>query len=740
MVSKEDVVLAPQAGPLWLPTRGDATEALGRCLVDERKELPDRTAFDSIVVSSVDIVKRCKPFSTEDGSRTGLVVGYVQSGKTMSMTTVASLARDSGCRVVILLAGVTEILLKQTARKRLKPYLLNQPDQRSAWRLIDTVETSDLNGYRHSLQGWITDWKRMDVPEDRKRPLFITLMKHHTHLGHLRDLFENIDMRGVPALILDDEADQAGLDTAAAKRAAGKTATPSTTYRRISEIRAVLPNHTYLQYTATPQAPLLISLADMLSPDFACVLEAGKGYTGGRAFFQEASALVRPIPEEALFNVGSAPTEPPESLVEAMREFFVGVAAGYFLKEAGHRSMLIHPSPRKNDHDAFLVFARRIKNGWQSALRLPADDPSHQGVLEEFKATYDELAKTMAALPSFEELASELPYTLADTPIWRVNSEDGNEVDWDNSYAHILVGGDKLNRGFTVEGLTVTYMPRSPGGWNADTIQQRARFFGYKAKYLGLCRIYLHPEVADAYREYVHHEEDIRGQLKSHVGRPLKEWKRSFLLDHRMTPTRTNILGEAVHKPKLEGWFRQRYPHADPRRIAANRVLADQLIALCATAGLTGHPDHSAHKQAIVPLQKVFETFCVEYQCFENDAPAWTAVAIWLAELLHAQPAASCQVINMGAGTHRRRGEDEVHPGRIGQLFEGRRPKSGRATYPGDDHFRRATTMTIQLHRLDIGKEDQTPAYADVSAIALHFPDSFKPRDLVVQRKRMPGG
>src|SRR5258708_14812850 len=56
------------------------------------------------------------------------------------------------------------------------------------------------------------------------------------------------------------------------------------------------------------------------------------------------------------------------------------------------------------------------------------------------------------------------------------------------------------------------YMPRDAGDWNADTIQQRARFFGYKAQYLSLCRLYLHPDVIRAYRAYVRHEEDIRSE------------------------------------------------------------------------------------------------------------------------------------------------------------------------------------------------------------------------------------
>ena len=80
-----------------------------------------------------------------------------------------------------------------------------------------------------------------------------------------------------------------------------------------------------------------------------------------------------------------------------------------------------------------------------------------------------------------------------------------------------------MDRGFTVEGLTVTYMPRGLGVGNADTVQQRARFLGYKGDYLGLCRIFVGPDVRMAFSSYVEHEEDIHHELSqfSQTGRPL---------------------------------------------------------------------------------------------------------------------------------------------------------------------------------------------------------------------------
>ena len=85
-----------------------------------------------------------------------------------------------------------------------------------------------------------------------------------------------------------------------------------------------------------------------------------------------------------------------------------------------------------------------------------------------------------------------------------------------------------MDRVFTVEGLTVTYMPRGPGVGNADAIQQRARFFGYKRRYLGFCRIYLEQDALTAFEQYVSHEDEMHEQLKTFgaTGKPLRDWKR----------------------------------------------------------------------------------------------------------------------------------------------------------------------------------------------------------------------
>src|SRR5690606_2879506 len=126
------------------------------------------------------------------------------------------------------------------------------------------------------------------------------------------------------------------------------------------------------------------------------------------------------------------------------------------------------------------------------------------------------------------------------------------EIDWSNATSHILVGAEMLNRGYTVEGLAVSYMPRySISKSNADTIQQRCRFFGYKRNYLDSCRVYLPLDSILEYRDYVEHEEIMRKILKENS---LETVEQLLILNGSMNPTRSNVLSVDVVSHKLNGW------------------------------------------------------------------------------------------------------------------------------------------------------------------------------------------
>lgn len=702
----------------FVPTIGDTTLGLGEWLV-RKGTFSDLSSYEPVRRDALDIVKLCHPFNGPDGTKTGLVVGYVQSGKTVSMEAVSALASDSGCRVIILLAGVTTNLLKQNA-DRFKQDLREASGRSRHWKIFNSQDGFGEPEVQ-SLQQAVREWKEGGVSDEDQQSFLYLVLKNHAHLDRLQSLLKLADMRGIPALVLDDEADQAGLNTAVAK------SEESTTYQRIARIRKALPHHTYLQYTATPQAPLLIALDDMLSPAFAELVEPGDGYTGGQAFFGEDSNpdIVKPIPPDDQFKPGTPPDEPPESLLEAMRVFFVGCAVASFRGRPVPRSMLVHPSPRKNDHRQYLTWVQQAIRRWTDSLASP-DEQDRVDAIEEFLPAYEELSKTDAALPSFTDLVAKLQLSVRRVLLKEVNSEDGGEIDWKNAAEHILVGGEKLNRGFTVEGLTVTYMPRDAGDWNADTIQQRARFFGYKKGYLSLCRLYLHPDVIHAYRAYVRHEEDVRHQLLQHRGRPLREWRRAFFMDARMRPTRKNVLSVPYFRVETDkAWFTQEQPYLDPE--AAGRNLS-AIRSLMPTLDLSADDPYSefGHKTCEITLRKFFDEILLTYEARGADLAAWYAQLVMLGDILETSPDAQMVLVAMRQPRDRTEtdGRIKLHQGRSSSLLEGK--------YPGDAKMCDSTLVTVQIHELTL-KGDAIQGTASAIALAVHIPKELRRDDVVAQ-------
>ncbi|SNB66912.1 hypothetical protein SAMN07250955_105215 [Arboricoccus pini] len=242
----------------------------------------------------------------------GLVVGYVQSGKTLSFTTVIGLARDNGFPIVILVAGNKDNLLTQSHQRLHNDLDVDGGEGLSAWIMEKNPKAQD-GQYEQLLRQTIANWRDTTRDPDEKPTLLLTVLKQNQRLSVLTTLLRKLDLKGVPALVID-EADQASLNTKVNQN------NESTTYTRLRELRDALPCHTFLQYTATPQAPLLINIADILSPDFIHVLEPGTGCVGGEEFFKADSPYVKTIPVADIPPKNAPmPIEPPDSLLMAMR-------------------------------------------------------------------------------------------------------------------------------------------------------------------------------------------------------------------------------------------------------------------------------------------------------------------------------------------------------------------------------------------------------------------------------------
>ncbi len=704
----------------WQPAVGVETN-------DFLQNIVPNESRDGVRDAALSILSKAVPPHHPNGQETGLVIGYVQSGKTMSFETVVALARDNNFQIVIVIAGTSNPLLNQSAGRLRRDLRLD--DVRRSRRWVPFVNPMPNDTTIQAIRDVLDERNDPATPDDFKKTVLITVLKNYRRMGHLTTLINRLGAHGIAALIIDDEADQASLNNEAPQ------GQQSTTYRCLMDLKRSLPNHTYLQYTATPQAPLLISIIDSLSPNFVQVLEPGSQYVGGIHFFHDRPELVQVIPPQDVPSNTNPLAEPPESLIEALRVFMVGIAIGLYTdRGAGNRSMLVHPSHLTLHHREYYDWVRNAFEEWKRVLELPAVDADRQELLQDLREAYDDLAATVgSSIPAFADIAPSFLMAFRNTRVLEVNAAGGQTpaVDWTGCYGWILVGGQAMDRGFTVEGLTVTYMPRGIGVGNADTVQQRARFFGYKRGYLGYCRVYLEAGTLSAFQHYVEHEEDIRGQLLTfqETGTPLNEWKRAFVMDLALRPCRNSVLEfDFVQGRFSDDWVFPDVVQDTDEVLDGNRAVVRDFIAELELADDEGHPDRTEfqrhHVCRNVPLRDVMEALLIRMRLTgATDSQNNTGMLLQLSKALEANPQEVCTVYQMSRGTQRERSVDGS--GKIGQLFQGAAPvappERRGEVYPGDRAKNDGDTITVQLHSLNLKRRDDI-INRDVAVVAVWVP------------------
>lgn len=617
------------------------------------------------------------PETDQSARATVLALGYVQSGKTTSITALATAAADRGYQVVVALLGGTNLLLDQ-----------NQERLESALGIAtrsDFVWVSEKNPATEAAG------KKLLRFVDLGRVCLIPVLKHAGRITATAKQLKKLP-DGIRVLIVDDEADQASLNTA--KEAESKT------YAAIRELRRAVPSHLYVQYTATPYAPLLLDAADILSPQHVEFLTPGKAYTGGKQFFiDNAERVVRNVP---LLDEQASKTPPLQlqrSLHQALSSFLAG-AALLLLRDATSPpiSMLVHSTARNDVQARYEFLIRRQLEEWRQTVSVDDLDSVPATILEERAR----LVGNGALDVDDQTFLHKLRFVIAEAMTWLVNSAaDVNRVDWYVSPIHVLVGGNKLDRGFTVEGLTVTYMNR-PASPQVDTLEQRARAFGYRGDLLPYCQFFANKKTVRSLTEIVHTEEDLRARLHDHVesGGSVHTWalEIGLLLPDGMAPTRSTVVN-ALSNMGL-GWHPMRIPTRLPSETAQNRALVEQL-------GLFDAPKVSQGRLALRTLT------------FKDMEPLTAMIAGWVRpayspgwlhdEFLEAFERnfanlrkATVMLMEDGDQARKRKWSDDIG---FVNLFQGRdlRPQPNGDFYPGDrlvaNLENEPNQIIVQVHR-----------------------------------------
>lgn len=266
---------------------------------------------------------------------------------------------------------------------------------------------------------------------------------------------------------------------------------------------------------------------------------------------------------------------------------------------------------------------------------------------------------------------------------------------------------------------------------NADTIQQRGRFFGYKRKYIDLCRGWFTAEIADAFALYVEHEETMHEALRvvDDSGEPLTSWRREMVLSPALKPTRKKVMSLPTTRQAItsaDGWFNQSHLF-DGGIQAVNTSLAEWLFETYrAQADLEELDPRKRHRSISIPLAEASRVLA-EWGAINQDADRLLGISLLIGRLLDDEFSSECRLVFMDGvesladeqGRRRRTREQSGGPAMTVNVFQGRDPGT---EYPGDREICDGELVTVQLHLLDLYSRERELWAEGVPAVAVHLP------------------
>lgn len=475
----------------------------------------------------------------------GLVLGDIQSGKTANYTGLINKAVDAGYKLIIVLAGLTNDLRYQTQARLDKEFIgkitkdnlesglpvgvgnIEEPTGKFRVQSFTYADETNVKG----------DFKKMSfmIPIDSQMPPTLLVVKKNASVlkNVLSYLNKNTKLSDgkleIPTLIIDDEVDQASVNTKTGK----SVSDASTINRYIRNIMRLMNRYAYVGYTATPFANVFINTEasneeekDIFPEDFIIGIPTPRHYSGIREFFgdvnidEEDDTKVDLISEvsdedEIVYFLKNEDASLPSSMIDSLTHFVIASAVKRSRGIFEHNTMLIHISSRKYPANKLKPLVEEQIDNMHRLFKFDKDEKNKYKVYweEDLKKQSEEYLSSINH-DKWNDIAREINnvFDMLKDEIKVLNSDSTDYIDYDSTKQgqHIAIGGNKLSRGLTLEGLITSYYFRRTNAY--DTLLQMGRWFGYRKGWLDLCRIYTSSiikrdflNVADA-MEYFKHD------------------------------------------------------------------------------------------------------------------------------------------------------------------------------------------------------------------------------------------
>lgn len=513
-----------------------------------RQYLLTTKGWDSSVLRSLDdssdrILRQLEPPSLEHFDIRGLVLGFVQSGKTANFTAVVAKAADAGYRLVIVLSGIDNGLRRQT-NIRLKREIVGYLDIRPGSVHLPPMGQQWHEFTRDDLHGDFRPGFANHAALQGSQPVLLVVKKNghvlRRLLAWLRQAPADV-RRTLPVLIIDDEADLASVDTCGTYQTAEEPPDtndpdyepPSAINSLIRQLLGLFERRAYVAYTATPFANILIPHDtadprvgnDLYPKDFIVDLPKPAGYFGAEEFFGrmdfatgeqvEGLDAIRHVPDEDISALEQDGL--PVSLEEALLDF---VLAGSARAQRGQGdapvTMLIHTSQ-------LIMVQSRLRRLAENRFAEFRDEWRYQrqhGIRERLQQRWGEQFRPVTRAAHVER---DVPFSAIEpylgsffeaVQIREINSATGEVLDYEHepSLKAIAVGGNRLSRGLTLEGLLVSFFIRPSATY--DTLMQMGRWFGFRGGYEDLTRIWTTAELAGWFSDLAFVEHRLREDIQ----------------------------------------------------------------------------------------------------------------------------------------------------------------------------------------------------------------------------------
>lgn len=479
------------------------------------------------------------PESEGSWDRRGLVIGHVQSGKTANYSGLISKAADAGYKFIIVIAGIHNNLRKQT-QERIDQGFVGRSSDPHARETIGvgykgypypatlTNIYNDFNKTTANQSGWRIN--------DFSKPIILVIKKNVSTLSSLHRWLKELNAEGdgkisdVPMLMIDDEADNASINTNK------EDLDPTRTNSMIRQILSLFAKSCYVGYTATPFANIFINpdayddqaREELFPRDFIYCLDAPSSYFGADKVFLDdicSKKILKSIDDAETYlplthKKDYEIVDLPPSLYKAVAQFIIARTIRNLRGQKNkHCSMMINVSRFVSVQNTVrtLISARvkKIKEAVKANYAMPESVSSHNQYMASLETVFREDFECEFQWP---DVKAGLYETLESLRIFVVNSKSDEVLDYKKyekdgtGLTAIAIGGLSLSRGLTIEGLTISYMYRNTRMY--DTLMQMGRWFGYRIGYDDLCQVHLSKDSIDWYSHIAESADDLREQIK----------------------------------------------------------------------------------------------------------------------------------------------------------------------------------------------------------------------------------